>query len=155
MYNQKLLEEVRHWARERAGKPDEAGLDMSVWFDIAPDCGTRMCLGGYVVHRMGGEFLWNKNPNTGRPRVYYCFPPGRHALTSNVSDVAQDLLGINEDEAHVLFDLDGDYELDLVLDFLDELCDRAAKGKSNMTPSEVTSFVDLWDESLRPVDYYV
>ncbi|MBD3004642.1 hypothetical protein [Streptomyces sp. 5-10] len=155
MYNRERLDDVRHWARERAGKPGEARLDMSRWFDSDPECGTRMCLGGYVVHRAGGTFVWGESPVTKKPRVYYCTLPGRHSLTSDVSDAAQGLLGLTEHEAFVLFDLNEEYELDLVLDFLDELCDRAARGLPNMTPSEVTTFTDLWHESLRPAHHYM
>ena len=101
-YNLPEMQELLRWAE--AGGDNGVALDMKYWVREAPSCGTTMCMGGYVVARRGAEFIeWTNRPlfQEVEGSLYLdCVLDGR---TRTISDTAQEILGLNDAEAALLF----------------------------------------------------
>jgi len=141
-YNRELLEAALAWTKE---KNSPIRLDMKTWFH-----GQKACLGGWAIHQAGGLIRGIDIPDaSGQIITAYVAELGN--VRSEPGDMATRLLGLTDDEANVLFDLNYEEEEDdRSLAFLGELVQRAQEGKPNMSDDEVTIWcaewerVDLW-----------
>ena len=139
-YNRKALEQVREWAR---GEKNGIRLDMGNWVKTEDgteySCLTAACIGGWTVHHAGAEFIWPQHMSSA---VRQCRLDG---IAMYVSEAAARILGITEEEAYVLFDLNQENPEEdpdgPSLAFLDYLVKRAQKGLRNMSDEEVDDWV--------------
>lgn len=134
-YNRGALEDLRVWATHPDNSMSGYVFDMRWWFNRLDGDRVCMCLGGRAVQRAGATFVWSVHPVTGEPHVFECRMPDGRQLS--VSRAACQVLGISEDEADVLFDMDEQFTADTVLGFLDVLCVRAHTGLPNMTNADI------------------
>lgn len=107
------LDALLAWAeaeheKQQKGLPSE--WDQGSWAKVAPQvaCGSACCIAGKAVARAGGVFLLPVGPRPGRTTTDFAeMPNGREVY---ISDEAEDLLGLNSDQADALFEQDNTIE---------------------------------------------
>lgn len=145
--NLEAMKDLLRWAE--AGGDQGVRLDMRYWVRESSECGTTMCMGGYVVAKHGAELVeWVNRPTLEVQGTLYldCVVNGR---IRRISSHAQEILGLGEFEANLLFagneDLEPEQTAARSIDFLKQLIEDSEAGSSeHMSENDVDDWDSAW-----------
>lgn len=114
--NTDLLLEVRERVVSTT-KDDDEFYDQTMWATKKAECGTSYCVAGWAVHLSGLEVRWDNQGFGGAGALAFRVKDGRW-----ISDAAQELLGLDREQAAHLFRATNSkaYVLEMLDGFIEE-----------------------------------